>query len=351
MAQNHIRISRCFRYSLLATLILLSAIVGRSQSGTDPTGTGGRHSINGRLVFPSGQRADLHLKVRLESPGQGDLSVLSDANGNFSFQSLRAGNYIVVVEGGEYFETVRETVFIEPYSVGPRTVTTGSVPVARPVTVQIYLRSKEEAAHNKPGVLNAALVNVPKAAVELYEKGLDLANRGESEKAIEQFKRAISLYPEFELALNQLGVQYLKRGELDNAEEVLLKAIKLAPNAAEASLNYGIVLLQKKKFAEAESQLRDALTKNEQSFTAHLYLGITLIYVKKPQEAESQLRKAIALGGPKSGQAHYYLGGLYWQTQNYRQAADELEMYLKLEPKAANAEKVKTTIKELRTKS
>jgi hypothetical protein len=34
-----------------------------------------------------------------------------------------------------------------------------------------------------------------------------------------------------------------------------------------------------------------------------------------------------------------------------REAADELETFLKLEPKAANADKLKNTIKELRSKS
>ena len=77
----------------------------------------------------------------------------------------------------------------------------------------------------------------------------------------------------------------------------------------------------------------------------------TLIYVKKYDEAEAELQKAITLGGAKASQAHYYLGGLYWQTGKNRQAADELEMYLKLQPKASNAEKVRTTVKELRSKS
>ncbi len=146
-------------------------------------------------------------------------------------------------------------------------------------------------------------------------------------------------------------MQYLKKGELDKAAEVLTKVLKISPDAPEPLLNYGIVLLQQKKFAEAETQLREAVKKNESAYTAHLYFGITLIYVKKYDEAEAELQKAVTLGGPKAGQAHYYLGGLYWQTGKNRQAADELEMYLKLEPKASNAERVRTTVKELRSKS
>jgi tetratricopeptide (TPR) repeat protein len=82
-----------------------------------------------------------------------------------------------------------------------------------------------------------------------------------------------------------------------------------------------------------------------------MYLGITLIPSKRYTEAESALKKAITLGGPKASKAHYYLGGVYWQTGRFKEAADELERFLQLEPKAANAERVRATIKDLRSKS
>lgn len=352
MSQNHINIRLFHSYSLLVTLLLCGAVAqAQSGGGIDTTGTGGRHSISGRLVFPSGQRADYQLKVKLESPGLGELSVMSDLNGSFSFQSLRAGNYTVVIDGGEFFESVRENVFIEPYSIAPRNTMGAVAPISRPITVQIYLKPKAGEPATRPGVLNAALANVPKAAVELYENGLEAAQKGETEKAIDQLRRAIALHPNFGLALNELGVQYLKRGQLEQAAEAFTKALQTAPDAPEPSLNYGIVLLNQKKFSEAETQLRSALKVNGGSFAAHQYFGISLIYVKNYTEAETELRRAIELGGPKASQAHYYLGGLYWKTGNFRQAADELETYLKLEPKAANADKVRTTVKELRSKS
>lgn len=350
MAKKLVIVHLIPRYSLLCTFILLATVIAHAQSGggVDMTGTGGRHSISGRIVFPSGQRADLRLKIRLESPGQGDLTVLSDANGSFTFRSLRAGNYAVVVEGGEYFENAREQVYIEPANPTARRGTPNMVTVSRPFTVQVYLREKPQPAQAKPGVLNAALASIPKPAVELYQKGMESVARNETEKAIEHLRRAVALYPNFGLALNELGVQYLKRGDLDKAEEVLVKVIQLSPDAAEPRLNYGICLLQQKKFTAAEVQLREAVKKNDYAFTAHLYLGITLISFKNYGEAETELRKSIALGGPKASKAHYYLGGVYWETGRLKEAADELEVYLQLEPKAANAERVRATIKNLR---
>lgn len=351
MSKSHIHPRLIFRHILVGILIVLSALVVHAQSGAgvDSTGTGGRHSISGRLVFPSGQRADTRLKVKLESPGQGDLTILSDINGSFTFRSLKAGNYLVIIEGGDFFETVRESVYIEPATFAPRN-TPGIVPVSRPFTLQVYLRAKA-GAQTRPGVLNAALANVPKASIEFYEKGVEAAGRNETDKAIVELKRAIELYPNFGLALNELGEQYLKKGELDKAAEVLTKVLQLSPDAPEPSLNYGIVLLQQRKYVAAEAQLRSAVMKNDHAFTAHLYFGIALIHVRKYDEAESELRKAITIGGPKVSQAHYYLGGMYWQTGKNQQAAKELELYLKLEPKAPNAEKVKSTIKDLRSKS
>lgn len=352
MAQNQInrRISCHYPFVLLMLLSLAVVANGQAGGGVDTTGTGGQHAISGRLVFPSGQRADTRLKIRLESSGNGELNVLADGNGTFTFRGLRSGSYTVVVEGGDFFETARETLYIEPTITDRRTnVAVG--PLSRPYTLQIYLRPRQETSTAKAGVLNAALATVPKPAVASYERGLEAAGRGETDRAIDELKRAVDLHPNFGLALNELGVQYLRKGQLDKAAAVLQRVLHLSPDAPEPSLNYGIVLLQQKKFTEAEAQLRNAVKKNEYAYTAHLYFGITLIYVKNYTEAETELRKAITLGGTKAGQAHYYLGGLYWQTGKHKEAADELETFLKLEPKAANADKLRNTIKELRDRS
>ena len=143
-------------------------------------------------------------------------------------------------------------------------------------------------------------------------------------------------------------MQYLKRRQVDKAADALQRAVKLSPDEYEFQLNYGIVLLNQMKFPEAEQRLREALKKNEKAFAPNLYLGMTLVSLKNYQEAETKLQKAITLGGDKAAQAHYFLGGIYWRARDYPRAANELERYLQLEPKAANAEKIRATIKELR---
>jgi len=62
------------------------------------------------------------------------------------------------------------------------------------------------------------------------------------------------------------------------------------------------------------------------------------------------LETAIASGKDEVAPAHRYLGGIYWGNKDYRRAADEFELYVKLAPKAADAAKIRDIIKDLRSK-
>ncbi len=338
-----------FALACVAILVCLATVQGQTGSGVDSTGTGGRHTIKGRIYFPSGRRSDVGVKVKLESYSSGGLNVLSDANGSFTFTGLTSGSYRVMVDGGDEYESVAEPVYIETDAPSPRNDVT-VVPISRLYTVQISLQLKQRNSV-KPTVVNAALANVPANARDSYEKGLEAARASDSKKAIEELKSALIVYPEFPLALNELGVQYLKLGQADKAAEVLGRAVKLALQDFQPRLNYGIALLNQRRFAEAEEQLKTAIGINGSAPTTHMYLGITLINLHRLNEAQEELETAVNSNSNEVGLAHRYLGGVYWGNRDYKRAADELETYLKLFPKAADAERTRTAIKELRSKS
>lgn len=332
-------------------IAVLCSVSAAGQSGEDPTGTGGRHSIQGRLVFPSGRRADVRLKVRLQSPNSPDLTVYTDLNGAFSFRSLQSGTYTVTIEGGKDFENFTESIYIEPdIQSMMRGVT--ATPVSRPYTVQVYLQPKgPDSDRSKSGVVNAALANVPKAALDLYNKALDLArNKDTWNQAIDQLKGAISLYPGFGLAYSEMGVLYLRLNQQDKALEALRSALKLVPNDYATLLTYGMILYDRQQFPAAEEQFRKAIEKNHLSPSGHLYLAMTLLKRHAYEEAEKEFRDALQFGGEDVAIAHYYLGGIYWNRKEYKQAAEELDTYLKLVPNAPDSERLRATIKDLRHK-
>src|SRR5258706_11231861 len=150
------------------------------------------------------------------------------------------------------------------------------------VTLQVKAANRAKAS-----VVNATLAEVPEQARALYEKALQFGKAGDSEKAIENLKTAISLFPKFPLALNELGVQYLIVGQAGKAVEPLRSAAKLVPDAFSPKLNLGIALLETNQVPDAEAQLRDAL-RITATPTAHMYLGLTLIREKRFDEARTE---------------------------------------------------------------
>jgi Tfp pilus assembly protein PilF len=350
------RRGRALLMTLMTTALLLALAAppraAAQVGGTDASGTGGSHTIQGRLVGPSGRRPEMRFKVILEGSGFGSTYVFSDVNGTFRFTSLRSGNYTIVVEGGDEFETAREHVLLETTTIRTNRGIVGT-PISRPVTLQIYLRPKRADSSGglaQPGVLNASLAGVPKPAADLYNKALEASRAKETERAVDLLKAAVEAHPQFRLALSELGTQYLRLKRPEKAAEALRAALKLAPDDQPTLVNYGIALYDLKEFAESEAQFRKAVQKQSAAPVPRLYLGLILLKRRELEEAEKELRAAIASGGEAVAVAHYYLGGIYWGRHDYKRAADELEIYLRLAPNTPDAARVRTTIQELRAK-
>jgi tetratricopeptide (TPR) repeat protein len=211
------------------------------------------------------------------------------------------------------------------------------------IMLDIHLRPKGAGAGNTfPGV--------PKPAVDSYKKGLEFARSGDHKKAVEQLNNAVAAYPRFPEALNELGLQYMKLMQWEKARETFDELIKLKPNESDPHANLGIALFNLKKLEEAEKQLRESIRLNGKVSTSHYYLGLTLVALKRYADAQTEFEATIANGGENLPQAHKYLGGLYMSAHRNKEAADELEKYLKLDPKAADAERIRGTVKDLRSK-
>lgn len=339
----------CTRFLfILLGMLLLSPSANAQGSGKSSTGTGGNHVIQGYIFFPSGRRAEGTIIVKLQSLQYAELQVIPDSSGTFTFSALAPGSYTVVVNAGNDYEMYRESVYIDTDLNLSRTGVR-LPPTTRRYTVMAHLQLKPSST-GKPGVVNAALAAVPDKARKLYERGLEEAQGENPTKAVNTLKEAVTLYPNFPLALNELGVQYLKLRQVNKAVDVLSEAVKLNPDSAPSRLNLGIALLESKQFAQAEEQLNEAVKRNSNSATAHMYLGIALLRQRKFDEAERELVVATQANAAQLSMANYYLGGIYWRKKDYPRAVEQLEKYLASTPNAPDAERVRATIKDFRTR-
>lgn len=317
--------------------------VASIDSDTADMGTGGKYVIQGTLIFPSGQRVDRPVKIRLATQMRGEITTMTDTNGRFLFRRLTPGNYAILIEADDNYEAVNEQMNIIQAGRSSMISTEEIIPV------QIRLKRKAPDAI-RPEVVHADLVNIPKPAVELYNSALKLAQDGKNKAAIDKLNEAIKAHPNFMLAFNELGVQYQKINELDKADEALQSALKISPNSFAPLVNHGIVLVRLKKYAEAEADLRVALRENDKSAIAHFYLGRALAYLGQFDEGIKELETAITLGGEQMKEAHRYLGAIYHARGDTEKAIAQLETYLRIAPKAEDAGAVRDLIKQLKNK-
>ena len=330
--------NRFLHVILSAALIASFALAAKAQAPGSSRNGGlssgeGNIMLQGRIHFPSGQSASGRtIRVSLESVSAFGLpSTATDQDGVFRFNGLTPGDYTVVVDAGPEFERAREPV-------GIYAGTSGKV-----VQVSIQLQPKINSS-------NPLFAGVPSNALNLYQKGIAAAKKNDSKAAVESLSAAVAAHPNFAIALNDLATQYMLLKQWDKASETYEALVKLKPNDTAAHQNLGIVAYNRKKLEDAETHLRKALELKSTGPTAHYYLGLIMVSTKRYPEAQTEFEAAIANGGENLALAHKYLGGLYMATGKNQQAADELEKFLKLDPKAADADKIKGTVKELRSK-
>jgi Flp pilus assembly protein TadD len=314
---------------LLLVVVRVTAQISPAAPPGDPWRVGA--GIRGMIQLPSGERSSRRISVRLRSMDKGDRVTTADDKGNFVFTGVSRGDYVVMIDKEPEFEPHSQNVTVSAFAGEPYLV--------------IRLRLKGE-AKPAPEVLNAELANVPARALAFYQKALEQAKAGNNKAAIEQLQKAIAEYPNFMLAFNELGAQYLRLGELDKADESLAKAMKLAPDSVTPLLTHGILLTVMGKFDLAVTELQTALKQRDQSANGHFYLGQALANLGRFADAEVQLIRAIELGGDEVKDAHRFLGAIYLQRGEREKALAEFETYLKLAPKAKDAEKVRQIIRE-----
>lgn len=327
---------------LSIVLVSLFVVVGVTAQGIPPgaastdTGFGGPNTISGMLVSSNGQRIRRRVSIRLQTMTRGDRISASDENGNFVFRGLPHGDYVLVIDKEHEFEPFTQNVsVIQPRGMPPQTY-----------YLSIRLQLKRTAATT--GVINVDFANVPKRALAHYNKAAEQAKKNEHLAAIDELKLAIQEYPAFMLAFNEMGVQYLRLNQLEDADIAFQAALKIDPEAFSAMVNRGITNVMMKRYGEAVPILRKAVKKNDQSAVAHYFLGQALANLGLFNDAEKELLASLTLGNEQMKEAHRLLAIIYTSRGEKKQAASELEAYLKVAPDAPDAEKLREKIRELK---
>lgn len=125
-------------------------------------------------------------------------------------------------------------------------------------------------------------------ALNLYSKGIDESQNGNLEKAIDCFKKAVKLDPQFAFAWDNLGICYRKLNKYDEALDAYKKSLAIDPMGAMPLQNIAIVYQYKKEYQNAIDSYQK-LAEIDKS-NPEIYYGIGQIYAVYLMEYEKGLR-------------------------------------------------------------
>jgi len=268
-------------------------------------------------------------------------TVKTDGSGLFVFRKLSDGTFQVRVQtsGTNYVSQTKRVELARPHGFG-----------ATSEELDFVLTANNKTNTAKPGVV--FVQEVPDAARKQYEKGSELLEKANKrQEAFAALKSAIEIFPQYFDALELLGTEQVKDRGYDAAIPVLTKALEINSRAFASCFALGVAQYNLKQLQPAIESFRRALLLNEKSINANLWLGIALRQTSRPGEAEAFLRRADTLAESKLPDAHWQLALLFNQLKRFKEAADELEIFLKLQPDARDAELIKKLIQRLRQQS
>jgi tetratricopeptide (TPR) repeat protein len=250
----------------------------------------------------------------------------TDGSGRYSFNGLKDGRYTVRVFAFRYDLEDQEI----PIEINTQNIRGGEG--TGYFQQDFYLSPKKGGlAETEIGVVFAQ--EIPPDAKKIYEKAVkDLSGKRINE-GIMGLNDAVKIFPKYYLALHRIGRELFIMKKYTDAVPFLLKAVEINPKSGTSFyyLGYSLHNIGKDYSKAAITTLNQALILAPSSTQVLYVLGKVERSGGKYQDAEKHLLQAKKLSKVGVPEIHKELAQLYADNlKKYKEAADELELYLKV---------------------
>jgi tetratricopeptide (TPR) repeat protein len=206
------------------------------------------------------------------------------------------------------------------------------------------------ALYNIAGASNAGLMQFD-AAIDSYKKalsikpdyaeaysnmGLALRDKGDLDASIDSCKKALSIKPDYAEAYSNMGLALRDKGDLDASIDSFKKAIKIKPDFAEAYSNMGIALKDKGDLKAAKDSYKQALSIKPDYAEAYSNMGAILKDMGDLDASIDSCKKAIKIK-PDFAEAYSNMGVALKDKGDLDASIDNYKKALKVKPDFAEA--------------
>ena len=141
-----------------------------------------------------------------------------------------------------------------------------------------------------------AIAPTPDDAEAYYNRGVACGEKGDFDRAIEDFNKVIDLNPDSAEAYYNRGFAYNSKGAIDRAIENYNKAIQLNPNYTLAYYNRGNAYYEKQEFAQSITDYNKTLELKPKLAEAYYNRGEAWLHLGEWEKAKSDLASARSMG-------------------------------------------------------
>jgi tetratricopeptide (TPR) repeat protein len=308
-------------------LLVLGVLPGNSQTTPSRRAI---FSIGGSVRDSGNHRAMEGIQVVLKaSTGIPANTTFTRNNGDFQFDGLGNGNYIVEINVKDYDRFQQEVMISGASRLG----------------LSIFLaRSGNPVSQGLQLSISAHQLSVPHKAHDEFEKGMTLIYlKSDYRGAITQFQLAIKDFPTYYEAYAEEGNAYYQLQELDHAEEALQKSVDLSSGQyADAIFTLAAIETDTKHYQEAETNARRGISVDSSSWRGPFELARALTALKKTDEAEKNAQQARDLM-PDNPPVYLLLANIHIQRKDLAALLRDLDDYLRLAPFGPEADQARKT--------
>lgn len=277
--------------------------------------------------------------------------IRTNSTGRYFFTGMRSGRYTVhVLPLGTNYREEEQTVEIQNTV---REDSSGRRIVGAFATEQRDFYLRPDRRRNRP-VSNETIFaqEIPNDAQALYDEAVKLLAKKDSEEGYKKLIAAIEAFPEYFMAIERLGLEYISAKYFAAAQVLLAKAVMINPKSFNSWYGLSYAYYSMNLRAEALEAAKKAVTLDPASVDALLLEGTLLRLVKNYKDSEKDLVKAKKLSDKPVPEIHWQLALLYGKDlERFKDAADELELYLKALPSDVDTQKIRSLIKVFREKA
>jgi len=198
-----------------------------------------------------------------------------------------------------------------------------------PLALSLINQNKREEANKFIEQMVAMGGNSPQLRILLGRASYD---QGDSIKALEELRAAISLDNKVLLAHLYSGVVYLKLGKFEEARREFEAELALNPDDLQAKYNLAYVLLASQENAKGTALMREVILQRPQLADARYELGKALLKMGDPKGAIESLEIAAKLD-PSKPHIHYQLGRAYLAAGRKSEGDGQIEISKQLKEK------------------